>query len=170
VIFSRKISRRTFAQSSSLAIAGAVTSHLKFPVALGTSPSPLKEFGYGDVTLTSELHEKQLHEAHAVLMGLSEDSLLKPFRQMAGQPAPGADLGGWYHYDPDYDSNSVDVGFAPSATFGQWVPASACAYEITGNAATREKVLRLNRLYAKTMGHGAATIGGEKIRPTIMDG
>ena len=151
MIFSSKISRRTFVQSSSLAIAGAVTSHFKFPVALGTSPSPLKEFGYADVTLTSELHEKQLHETHAVLMELSEDSLLKPFRQMAGQPAPGADLGGWYHYDPDYDSNNVDVGFAPSATFGQWVSALARTYAITGDPATREKVLRLNRLYAKTI-------------------
>src|ERR1700693_814038 len=123
MISSRKISRRTFAQSSSLAIAGAVTSHLKFPVALDASPSPLKEFGYGDVTLTSELHEKQLHETQKVLMELSEDSLLKPFRQMAGQPAPGTDLGGWYHYDPDYDSHAGNVGFAPAATFGQWISA-----------------------------------------------
>jgi uncharacterized protein len=35
-------------------------------------------------------------------MGLSDDSLLKPLRQMSGQPAPGEDLGGWYHYNPDY--------------------------------------------------------------------
>jgi DUF1680 family protein len=84
-------------------------------------------------------------------MELSEDSLLKPFRQMAGQPAPGADLGGWYHYDPDYDSNSVDIGFAPSATFGQWVSALARTYAITGDPATRDKVLKLNRLYAQTI-------------------
>jgi DUF1680 family protein len=151
MIFSRRISRRTFVHSTSLATAGAVTSRLKFPVAIETSPRSLKEFGYGDITLTSELHEKQLRETQKVLMELSEDSLLKPFRQMAGQPAPGADLGGWYHYDPDYDSNSVDVGFAPSATFGQWVSALARTYAITGDAATREKVLRLNRLYAKTI-------------------
>jgi uncharacterized protein len=151
MIVSRGISRRTFVQSSSLATAAAVASHFKFPAAVETFTRPLEEFGYGDVTLTSELHEKQLHETHAVLMELSEDSLLKPFRQMAGQPAPGADLGGWYHYDPDYDSNSVDVGFAPSATFGQWVSALARTYAITGDPATREKVLRLNRLYAKTI-------------------
>jgi len=35
-----------------------------------------------------------------------EDSLFKPFRYMAGQPAPGVDLGGWYHYNPDYDPNT----------------------------------------------------------------
>src|ERR1035438_8469600 len=111
MVFSRRISRRTFVQSTSLATAGAMTARLRFPVAVETSPRPLKEFGYGDVTMTSELHEKQLHETHAVLMELSEDSLLKPFRQMAGQPAPGTDLGGWYHYDPDYDSHAGNVGF-----------------------------------------------------------
>jgi uncharacterized protein len=115
------------------------------------SQRPLKEFGYGDVTLTSDLHEKQLQNTHTVLMELNEDSLLKPFRQMAGQPAPGADLGGWYHFDPDYDPNTVDVGFAPGATFGQWVSALARAYAITGSPAARDKVLRLNSLYAKTI-------------------
>lgn len=140
-------------QSASLAAAGAVTRHLGFRAAVATPPrlEPLKEFGYADVTLHSDLHEKQLHETHAVLMELSEDSLLKPFRQMAGQPSPGADLGGWYHYDPDYDPNTVDVGFAPAATFGQWVSALARAYAITGAPATRDKVLKLNRLYAQTI-------------------
>jgi uncharacterized protein len=151
MIFSRRISRRTFVQSTSLATAGAVTSRLRLPVPVDASPRPLKEFGYGDVTLTSELHEKQLRETHAVLMELSEDSLLKPFRQMAGQPAPGADLGGWYHYDPDYDKHPGDVGFAPSATFGQWISALARMYAITGDGATREKALRLNGLYAETI-------------------
>jgi DUF1680 family protein len=156
MILSRRISRRTFVQSTSLATAGVVASRLKFPAAVETPPGhpPLNEFGYGDVSLASELHEKQLHETHAVLMELSEDSLLKPFRQMAGQPAPGADLGGWYHYDPDYDSNSVDAGFAPSATFGQWVSALARTYAITGDPATRDKVLKLNRLYAQTISGG----------------
>lgn len=151
--FSTKITRRTFVQSTSLAAVGAATCHLGFPRAFATSPNqqPLKEFGYGNVTLTSDLHEKQLRETHTVLMNLSEDSLLKPFRQMAGQPAPGADLGGWYHYDPDYDANTVDVGFAPAATFGQWVSALARSYAIDGSPTTRDKVLRLNRLYAQTI-------------------
>ena len=140
-------------QSTSLAAAGAVTGHLGFPAAIATppNPTPLKEFGYADVTLNSDLHEKQLHETQAVLMELSEDSLLKPLRQMVGQPAPGADLGGWYHYDPDYDPNTVTVGFAPGCTFGQWVSALARMHAITGSSAIRDKVLRLNRLYAQTI-------------------
>jgi len=140
-------------QSTSLAAAGAAAYHLGFPKDFARSPNqqPLQEFGYGVVTLASEPHEKQLRETQAVLMDLSEDSLLKPFRQMAGQTAPGEDLGGWYHYDPDYDSNAVDVGFAPAATFGQWVSALARSYAIDGSPATRDKVLRLNRLYAQTI-------------------
>jgi hypothetical protein len=89
---------------------------------------------------------------HAVLMALSDDSLLKPLRQMSGMPAPGEDLGGWYHYDPDYNyRKNFDFGFAPACTFGQWVSALARVYAITGDDATRVKVLRLNRLYAQTI-------------------
>src|SRR5437660_10355355 len=148
-----KISRRKFIQSSSLATAAIVAPDLWFPRALaaGPAPQPLQQFGYGDVELASELHEKQLEETLSVLMGLNEDSLLKPFRQMTGQPAPGIDLGGWYNYVPNYDWHTFDVGFAPSATFGQWVSALARMYAIKGSPQIREKVLRLNRLYARTI-------------------
>ncbi|HJP69907.1 MAG TPA: beta-L-arabinofuranosidase domain-containing protein, partial [Sphingomicrobium sp.] len=42
-------------------------------------------------------------------------------------------------------------GFAPGCHFGQWVSALARGYAITGNPAVREKVHRLNRLYAETI-------------------
>ena len=147
-----KVSRRKFIQSASLVTTGVAIPQVWLPRALATAPvaQPLQQFGYGDVVVTSELHEKQLQETHAVLMGLSEDSLLKPLRQMSGQPAPGEDLGGWYHYNPDYKWGD-QAGFAPSCTFGQWVSALARMYAITGSQATRDKVLRLNRLYAKTI-------------------
>jgi len=82
--FSRNISRRTFMRSTSLATAGAVACHLGFPTSLAKPPiqQPLDELGYGDITLTSDQHEKQLHDTDALLMELSEDSLLKPFRGM----------------------------------------------------------------------------------------
>ena len=113
---------------------------------------PLDEFGYGDVSIASDPHELQLMNTHTVLMNLSEDSLLKPFRQMSGMPAPGEDLGGWYSYDPNYDyRKGFDLGFAPGCTFGQWVSALARVYAITGETATREKILRLNRLFAETI-------------------
>ena len=151
----RRSSRRRFIRSASLAAAGAASATLWLPRALASSttsaPTPLAEFGYGDVALTSELHEQQLAQTHSVLMQLSEDSLLKPLRQMSGQPAPGEDLGGWYHFDPEFRLTPKFDAFAPSCTFGQWVSALARNYAITGDQATRDKVLRLNRLYAKTI-------------------
>jgi DUF1680 family protein len=42
-------------------------------------------------------------------------------------------------------------GFAPTCTFGQWVSALARSYAVTGDPSTRDKVLRLNRLYAQTI-------------------
>ena len=87
--------------------------------------------------MASEAHESQLMNTHSVLMALSEDSLLKPFRQMAGMAAPGEDLGGWYSYDPNYDYRTAfDTGFAPGCTFGQWVSALARTYAITGEEST----------------------------------
>src|SRR5208282_3449306 len=66
--------------------------------------------------------------------------------------APGEELGGWYDYRADYDyRKGFDEGFAPACHFGQWVSALARMYAITGDQATREKVLRLNRLYAETI-------------------
>jgi uncharacterized protein len=150
---SKPISRRFFLQATSLAAAGLRGSRLWLPSLTPASENlrPLAQFGYGDVSLSSELHEKQLRETQTVLMNLSEDSLLKPFREMAGQPAPGAELGGWYLYDPNYDYHTFDAGFAPAATFGQWVSALARGYAISKSPEVREKVLRLNRLYAKTI-------------------
>ena len=150
------ISRRKFVQSASLLTAGLATSRAWLPRALAAPDpeQPLQEFGYGDVKLASDLHNAQLEQTHAVLMGLSEDSLLKPIRQMGGQPAPGEDLGGWYRYDPDYDWHTFEAGFAPAATFGQWVSALARYYAITGDRQTRDKVLRLNRLSAETISAG----------------
>lgn len=148
------ISRRGFLQASS-SVAAIAGLRLFRGAAYGAETSqaaPLAEFGYGDVLVTSDLHESQFMNTHAVLMSLSEDSLLKPFRQMSGLPAPGEDLPGWYRYDSHYDyRKNFDDGFAPACPFGQWVSALARAYAITGDEETRQKVLRLNRLYAQTI-------------------
>jgi hypothetical protein len=49
-------------QSASLATAGVVApASLWLPKTLAAATAqPLEQFGYGDVTLTSDLHEKQL--------------------------------------------------------------------------------------------------------------
>ena len=153
VMSSRTLSRRAFARlaAAAAAIGGAPPVLLAARVA---AKLPLMELPYRDVAIDSPLHRQQLEGTHQVLMELSEDSLLKPFRQMAGQSAPGADLGGWYNYDPGYDWHHEDAGFAPGATFGQWVSALARYHAITGSTAARDKVLRLNRLYATTIDPG----------------
>ncbi len=146
-------SRRTFLQTASLSLAWASSHPLLSLCSFPDLPEnrPLEEFGYGDVSLASELHEDQLQNTHAILMNLSEDSMLKPLRAMSGLPAPGEELGGWYLYDPDYDQHKGDTGFAPACTFGQWISALARAYAIRRDPAVREKVFRLNRLYARTI-------------------
>jgi DUF1680 family protein len=161
---SHAVSRRKFLQSVMLGAAGVIpglrNSALALHSPLLSNPlqsgsiraGQLEEFGYGDVTLHSALHEGQLQQTHDLLMSLSEDSMLKPFRQMVGQPAPGADLGGWYQYDADNKDHLFEIGFAPGCTFGQWVSALSRSYAINRSPETREKVLRLNRLYAKTIG------------------
>ena len=146
-------SRRDFGRLAAGVLAGGCG--IRGATAAGDlPPRPLSEFAYRDVTVVSAPHEAQLANTHEVLMSLSEDSLLKPFRQMAGQRAPGADLGGWYNFDPNYDWHHDDAGFAPGATFGQWISALARHHAITGSADTRAKVLRLNRMYAAAISSG----------------
>ena len=151
------ITRREFLQRS--ALLGAACAVSKCPW-LAASPHanvpglPLQQFGYGDVMLNSALQEGQLLNTHAVLMGLSDDGLLKPFRQMGDLPAPGEDLGGWYSYKADYDYTKDSAGLAPGATFGQWISALARMHAITGDQRTRDRVLRLNRLYAQAISGG----------------
>jgi uncharacterized protein len=139
------VSRRTFLESLALSFAGAALPRRSRASSALAAPV-LDEFGYDDVDLKSPLHEKQLDHHLELLMSLNEDSLLKPFRQMIGKPAPGEDLGGWYSYNPKDDG--IEGAYAPSCTYGQWVSALARMYAIRQRPEIREKVLRLNRLYA----------------------
>jgi DUF1680 family protein len=146
------ISRRRFLQTGSMAAVAGVGLRNRAWGVEAPLAAPLAEFSYGDVTLSSDAHEAQLMNTHEVLMALSDDDLLRPLRQLSGLPAPGQDLGGWNNYDPNYDyRKGFDEGFAPACTFGQWISALARVYAITGEEATRAKVLRLNRLYAQTI-------------------
>jgi uncharacterized protein len=88
-----------------------------------------------EVTFTSNIHDAQLDQAHSVLMNLTDDQLLKPFRARAGQSAPGPDMGGWYDA----------YAFCPGHTLGQWISALSRYYAITGDDATHEKITSLVR-------------------------
>jgi hypothetical protein len=145
----RNLSRRLFLQLSGPAATAAGFSTRAF--AMEKPALPLREVGYDQVTLTSQPHLAQLEDTHSLLMSLSNDSLLKPLRAMAGLPDPGEDLGGWYAYRPEYNYETDSVGFAPGCNYGQWVSALARYYGITGDPATRDKVLQLNQQYAQTI-------------------
>ena len=147
------VSRRSFLHGSAGVLAAARVQGWASGTAgaqIAGQPS-LEEVGYGQVTLKSEPHLAQFENTQSVLIGLDENSLLKPFRAMAGQDAPGESLGGWYEYKADYDYKTDKAGLAPTATFGQWVSALCRAYGIRGDRSVREKVLRLNGMYAKTI-------------------
>lgn len=140
-------SRRSFLRSSGLATAAF------WPSASESAEvqSPLQEFGYGDVELAPGRAQTQFEQTQFVLMGLNEDSLLKPWRLRAGLPAPGPDLGGWYDEVPLIKTESGGHGFAPAHCFGQWLSALARGYAVNHHAPTQAKLARLLALYEPTI-------------------
>jgi hypothetical protein len=56
----------------------------------------LRELAYGQVKLTGGPLATQYGRMHEAYLKLDEDRILKVYRQKAGLPAPGADMGGWY--------------------------------------------------------------------------
>jgi hypothetical protein len=109
----------------------------------------LSQFGYGDVELLEGPLRQQFQTNHAFYGNLDEDRLLKPFRQRAGLPAPGDDMGGWYSWAPLEDLDKPgNNGFAPCHSFGQYLSGLARDYAATGNNTTQEKVHRLVHNFA----------------------
>ena len=111
----------------------------------------LSQFGYADVQLLDGPMRRQFDANHAFFLALDDDKLLKPFRQAAGQPAPGDDMGGWYSYFAGFDPHKDFRGFIPGHSFGQYVSGLARAYAVTGSPETKAKVERLVRGFAPTV-------------------
>jgi len=108
-------------------------------------------FPYSDVQLLDGPMKRQFDENHARFVHLDDDSLLKVFRQMAGQPAPGADMGGWYDIGGFSLEHNDFHGFIPGHSFGQYVSGLARAYAVTGSEETRAKINRLVKGYGETL-------------------
>ncbi|HUD99714.1 MAG TPA: beta-L-arabinofuranosidase domain-containing protein [Bryobacteraceae bacterium] len=108
-------------------------------LASAANPAPLSVFDYSQVELLPSPLRRQFDTNHAFFLGLSEDRMLKIYRQRVGLPAPGPDMGGWYD------------DFCPGAHFGQYVSALARFAGATNSAPTRAKVQRLVRGYAQTL-------------------
>ena len=111
----------------------------------------LQQFNYGDVQLLAGPMRDQFERNHALFLALSDDSLLKPFRQRAGLAAPGEDMGGWYSWSKDFNPPHNMTGYIPGHSFGQYLSGLARAYAVTGDAATRQKIHGLVEGFGKTV-------------------
>lgn len=131
------LSRRTF-----LKAAAAAAAVPKFAAAETAGREPLHELPYAGVQLTSGPFKQHYDALHAHYLSLSNDRLLKVYRQRAGLPAPGADMGGWY------DLN----GFVPGHSLGQYISGLARIGAGTGDQACHEKVHELVTGFGATLG------------------
>ncbi len=110
-----------------------------------SAPNPLQEFGYEQVRITAQIPTMQRQNVSDVLLSLQDDSLLQPFRAIAGRAAPGVNIGGWYEYLPGYDFHHGDAGFAPGHALGQWISAMA-RLSAQGDVHGAELAAKANRL------------------------
>src|SRR5580698_1241107 len=113
------------------------------------SPALLSVFDYAQVELLDSPLRRQFDKNHTFFLNLSEDRLLKIYRQRAGLPAPGEDMGGWYD------------DFCPGAHFGQYVSGLARFAAATGSQSTRAKVQRLVKGYSETVDPNGPGAGGK---------
>ena len=135
------ISRREFLAG---ATAISLTSHAgSFAAVRVYSPrEELSEFDYGSVELTGGPLKQQYDQIHASYRALDNDRLLKVYRERAGLPAPGADMGGWYAAD----------GFVPGHSLGQYISGLARIGRATGDTSCTTKVGDLIDGFAATLG------------------
>jgi hypothetical protein len=103
----------------------------------------LSQFEYSEVELLEGPMREQFQHNVTLFLNLPDDNLLKPFRQLAGQPAPGEDMGGWYTPSNEFDPPKNMTGYIPGHSFGQYLSGLARAYAVTGDKATQAKVHRL---------------------------
>ena len=139
-----RTTRREFLQGSAAVLGSTV---LDYP----TAREVLREYPYGAVTLTGGPLQEQYDRIHASYLALDSDRLLKVYRQRAGLPSPGRDMGGWYDAD----------GFVPGHSLGQYISGLARIAATTGDPACQKKVQELVQGFAATLGANNQSI----IRP-----
>lgn len=149
----KRFTRRSFLRSSA---ALAAASAVRLPVLAQATGSEkgakqLSQFHYAEVELLEGPMLDQFQANHRFFLALDEDALLKPFRQRAGLPAPGPDMGGWYSWSNEFDPPNNMTGYVPGHTFGQYLSGLARAYAATGDQPTQAKIHRLVRGYAETI-------------------
>jgi DUF1680 family protein len=143
----KHLTRRSFLHTSAatLIATGPLRSFgapLPDPAPTSTPREPLRQFDYAQVQLTAGPFADHYNGLHAHYLALSNDRLLKVYRQRAGLPAPGADMGGWYDLD----------GFVPGHALGQYISGLARVGASTGDRACHKKVDALVQGFAATLG------------------
>jgi hypothetical protein len=158
-----KRSRRDFMNScvsASLlpALLGSAKPGQAFAGTSGEPRSFLEPFNYNGVRLTGGIFKKQYDATRGYYFKLSNDGILKGFRERAGMPAPGKSLGGWYGGDPqpskDYPEEWPSFLYSRGDVFnafGQWLAGMARMSRATGDQAMLYKATFLMREWAKTI-------------------
>ncbi len=146
------LTRRRFVQNSLLTSGAlAIPRGMMAGTAVPPRRTQLSPVGYEQVRLLDGPLKEQFDRNHAFFLALSEDSLLKPFRQKAGLPSPGEDMGGWYTFYADFSPKGPFHGYIPGHSFGQYLSGLARAYAQTGSKPTQQKVHRLVDGFSKTI-------------------
>jgi len=96
----------------------------------------IQPFGYRGVSIDEGLLRRQIDAAREDYLRIPNDDLLKGFRERAGLPAPGANLGGWYSSDIFH-------------VFGQVLSGLARLHAVTGDPSCRAKAEALLRVWAQ---------------------
>jgi uncharacterized protein len=150
-----KQDRRAFLKSSAALAAGLALMRKAKAIPANRDVSPrslrLNQFSYANIQLLDGPMLEQFRHNHQLFLNLSDDSLLKPFRQITGKAAPGEDMGGWYSPSDKFNPPKDMTGYVPGHSFGQYLSGLARAYAITRDQATRDKVYRLVRAFALTV-------------------
>ena len=132
------ISRREFIKNTALGAAAAACT----PSGETSIHEPLRTLPYSAVQVISGPFAEHYSVIHAHFLSLSNDRLLKVYRQRAGLPAPGEDMGGWYDLQ----------GFVPGHSLGQYISGLARIGASTGDRFCTEKARNLVGGFAETLG------------------
>lgn len=151
-----QITRRGF-----LAGAAAVACAACHADVSSAAADPFAEFDYGAVQLTGGPLKAQYDRVHAFYLAIDNDRLLKAYRERAGLPAPGEEMGGWYDRD----------GFVPGHSLGQYISGLARIGKTVGDTECAAKVNALIDGFAATLGPNDRIYAGsnaEKVWPCYV--